>query len=284
MYSSLRNLVGVCEDQFSPCNVEAEINKDIITVYEDLTQDVEQHFSNPSTFKDTGETQENSLLIDDDRSNVAADVSGGVYELQKEDDNDLTVVPIFVDSGRNDTSDVTEIVRKLNKTTGSIRKECLVPTDFFSDNDWEDMKQGNAKSGSSFGVCGSMRKEKEWKRTLACKLYEERQTVDGSEEGMDSLWESYDTDTGKLKTKKKEKTATLKKIEIEHQKNDYQVEDYEDDEEEEMDGGPICCLQALKFSTGKMNLGMRKPNLVKFSKALKGIGWIHQVSRRSKKA
>ncbi|KAI3996788.1 hypothetical protein MKX01_041088 [Papaver californicum] len=250
MYStSLRDLVGVCEDQFSPCNLEAENNKDI----EEFSQDVAENFSCPSTatFKDS-----KPLLVDDDRSDVAA---AGVYALQKDV------------SGRNDTSDVTEISRKLEKTSGSIRKECLVPTDFFSDNDWEYIK-GNVKSGSHFEVCGSMRKEKEWKRTLACKLYEERQTVDGSEEGMDSLWESYDTDTGKMKkTKNRDKTTTtaIKKTEIE--------------DDEEMDGGPMCCLQALKFSTGKMNLGMRKPNLVKFSKALKGIGWFHQVSRRNKK-
>nr|GMD23763.1 uncharacterized protein LOC109182633 [Ipomoea batatas] len=67
---------------------------------------------------------------------------------------------------------------------------------------------------------GSMRKEKEWKRTLACKLYEERNTRD-----------------------------------------------------------------ALKFSAGKVNLGMGigKPNLMKISKAIKGFGWLHHVSSKHSK-
>ncbi|RVW14778.1 hypothetical protein CK203_091023 [Vitis vinifera] len=100
-------------------------------------------------------------------------------------------------------------------------------------------------------------KEKEWKRTLACKLFEERNNADGGE-GMDLLWETYETDSSK----------------------------WEEDEEEEEEGmdRQLCCLQALKFSAGKMNLGMGRPNLVKFTKALKGIGWLHQVSRHGRKA
>ncbi|KAL5702969.1 hypothetical protein ACHQM5_028120 [Ranunculus cassubicifolius] len=104
----------------------------------------------------------------------------------------------------------------------------------------------------------SMRKEKEWKRTLACKLYEERQNSEGSE-GMDLLWEEYEADnTGKVKNKNV---------------TEYDGED--DEEEDEEVDVKLCCLQALKMSTGKMNLGMKKPSLVKFSKALKGIGWLH---------
>ncbi|PPD73920.1 hypothetical protein GOBAR_DD29165 [Gossypium barbadense] len=93
--------------------------------------------------------------------------------------------------------------------------------------------------GSNLGNFGSMRKQKEWKRTLACKLFEERHShnvADGTE-GMDLLWEAYETDS--------------------HSHN-----------------------KALKFSAGKMNLGMGRPNLVKISKALKGIGWLHHVSSR----
>nr|GMD28025.1 uncharacterized protein LOC109182633 [Ipomoea batatas] len=88
---------------------------------------------------------------------------------------------------------------------------------------------------------GSMRKEKEWKRTLACKLYEERNTRDGSGEGMDLLWETYEMDAIKSK--------------------------------------------ALKFSAGKVNLGMGigKPNLMKISKAIKGFGWLHHVSSKHSK-
>lgn len=139
--------------------------------------------------------------------------------------------------------------------------------------------------GSNLGSYGSMRKEKEWKRTLACKLFEERHNVVEGDEGMDSLWEIYESDSSKSKRKdddakkKKKKKKSITEIDYYGDEDD---ED-EDDEELEMTNGQLCCLQALKFSAGKMNLGMGRPNLVKISKALKGIGWLHHVKRHSKK-
>ena len=124
---------------------------------------------------------------------------------------------------------------------------------------------------SNLGSFGSMRVEKEWRRTLACKLFEERHNADGSE-GMDMLWETYETESNKVL--KKSNTKKGKKAEVEYS---------EDEEEEEDMEGKLCCLQALKFSAGKMSLGMGRPNLVKFSKALKGIGWLHHVGKHGKK-
>ncbi|XWS31244.1 hypothetical protein CRYUN_Cryun23aG0061000 [Craigia yunnanensis] len=124
--------------------------------------------------------------------------------------------------------------------------------------------------GSSLGNFGSMRKEKEWKRTLACKLFEERHNVDGGE-GMDLLWETYETDSSKVQLKSSSKKG---------KKGGNEYYDHDEDDYEEDSDGPLCCLQALKFSAGKMNLGMGRPNLVKISKALKGIGWLHHVSSR----
>lgn len=128
---------------------------------------------------------------------------------------------------------------------------------------------------SNLGSFGSMRKEKEWRRTLACKLFEERHNVDGGE-GMDMLWETYESDSIKVQAKSKTKKLG-KKGSVEY------YDDDEEDLEEERSDGQLCCLQALKFSAGKMNLGMGRPNLVKISKALKGIGWLHHVSKHSKK-
>ncbi|KAL2239224.1 uncharacterized protein LOC105170136 [Sesamum indicum] len=130
----------------------------------------------------------------------------------------------------------------------------------------------------SLGSYGSMRKEKEWKRTLACKLFEERHNVDGGD-GMDSLWEAYELDSknkamNNVNRKKNKNKNKNKKEEI--------VEMYTEEEEEEVDG-QLCCLQALKLSAGKMNLGMGRPNLVKITKAIKGIGWLHHVTKHSKK-
>ncbi|XVE72717.1 hypothetical protein DITRI_Ditri11bG0061500 [Diplodiscus trichospermus] len=128
--------------------------------------------------------------------------------------------------------------------------------------------------GSSLGNFGSMRKEKEWKRTLAGKLFEERHNVEGGE-GMDLLWETYETDSNnKVQLKSSSKKGNKGGNEYYHHDDDG------DDYEEDSDNGQLCCLQALKFSTRKMNLGMGRPNLVKISKALKGIGWLHHVSSR----
>ncbi|GJY91562.1 hypothetical protein Tco_0506758 [Tanacetum coccineum] len=133
---------------------------------------------------------------------------------------------------------------------------------------------------SSFGSYGSMRKEKEWKRTLACKLFEERRSLEGGGEGMDSLWEAYEDDnTNKISRSSKKKTN----VKNNKAKTEFKYFDdgVSEDGDEFMGNGQLCCLKALKMSTGKMNLGMGKPNLVKISKALKGFGWLHH--RHAKK-
>ncbi|GMN50275.1 hypothetical protein TIFTF001_019429 [Ficus carica] len=129
---------------------------------------------------------------------------------------------------------------------------------------------------SSLGSFGSMRKEKEWRRTLACKLFEERHNGDGGE-GMDLLWETYETSESK-KAQSRSNSKKGKKSVAQYSEVDEDGEEYEDEAE-----GQLCCLQALKFSAGKMNLGMGRPNFVKISKALKGIGWITHVGRHGKK-
>lgn len=162
----------------------------------------------------------------------------------------------------------------------------------------------------SLGSFGSMRKEKEWRRTLACKLFEERHNnnnknininnisnnnninnnVNGSE-GMDSLWETYDEtelDSNKKKVLEKSKTKKGKKSNsnsgvLYYNEEDEEDQNEEDEEEEGMDG-KLCCLQALKFSAGKMNLGMGRPNLMKISKAFKGIGWLHHVGKHGSRS
>ncbi|XP_061348301.1 uncharacterized protein LOC133293717 [Gastrolobium bilobum] len=127
---------------------------------------------------------------------------------------------------------------------------------------------------SNLGSFGSMRVEKEWRRTLACKLFEERHNADGSA-GMDMLWETYETESNN-KVQKKSNTKKGKKGEVQYNED-------EEEEEEDMES-KLCCLQALKFSAGKMNLGMGRPNLLKFSKALKGIGWLHHVGKHGRKS
>lgn len=117
---------------------------------------------------------------------------------------------------------------------------------------------------------GSMRKDKEWKRTLACKLYEERQMVDGIE-GMDLLWEVHEVDSGKFKVKNKEDKKREKKGNL--------AARHEEEEDEDINP-QLCCLQALRFSTAKMNLGMGRINSMRISKAFKGMGLFMRRERK----
>uniref|UniRef100_A0ACD5WXC5 Uncharacterized protein n=1 Tax=Avena sativa TaxID=4498 RepID=A0ACD5WXC5_AVESA len=126
-------------------------------------------------------------------------------------------------------------------------------------------------------------KEKEWKRTLACKLYEERiqlkllrdRAVVGACSGgddMDMLWEAYETGGGSSATAGDTKRGGSK------------AKRGESEEEEDVDDeGPVrqlCCLQALKFSTRKMNFGGGKPSLAKISKVLKRMTALSRVGSR----
>ncbi|XP_072956886.1 uncharacterized protein [Typha angustifolia] len=127
---------------------------------------------------------------------------------------------------------------------------------------------------------GSMRKEKEWKRTLACKLYEERMTaqlceeqtaVEGAEE-MDMLWEAYEINgSNACNSKRKDKAE---------KRGDHTREEAVEEEEEEGEVGELCCLQALRLSTNKMSFGVGRPNLTKITKVLKGMRMFSQVGRR----
>ncbi|CAA3031814.1 Hypothetical predicted protein [Olea europaea subsp. europaea] len=113
----------------------------------------------------------------------------------------------------------------------------------------------NEYTSKVFSYSGSVKKAKEWKRTLACKLFEERHHVDGGD-GMDSLWETYEVEVEpicKTKTKKKKKSK---------------IESYKGSGEE------------IDWQYGKMNMSMARHKLVRISKAIKGIGWLHYVSKK----
>lgn len=176
---------------------------------------------------------------------------------------------------------VTPFGESLKPRTGSLRLENEAKlTEAFS----------QTVGGQQYlGSFGSMRKEKEWRRTLACKLFEERHNgsvanANGcvkSEERMDLLWETYETETKKGKRKDgKMKGRRRGKVEEDFMLMNH--DDY-DDECDDDENGKLCCLQALKLSAGKMNLNMGRPNLIKFGKAFKGIGWLQSHVRRSGK-
>lgn len=140
------------------------------------------------------------------------------------------------------------------------------------------------------------RKDKEWKRTLACKLYEERMqlrlcrdraVVEGSD-NMDMLWEAYEVGgggggkgRGGKRSGSKAKAGTSKEGEL---VNEAVEEEEENDDEEEGSVRQLCCLQALKFSTRKMNFGGGKPSLSKISKVLMRMTTLSRMGSRRKQS
>uniref|UniRef100_A0A0E0BIV8 Uncharacterized protein n=1 Tax=Oryza glumipatula TaxID=40148 RepID=A0A0E0BIV8_9ORYZ len=146
---------------------------------------------------------------------------------------------------------------------------------------------------------GSPRKEKEWKRTLACKLYEERMqlklcrdraVVESSSDNMDMLWEAYEVGGGgggaSSSATSTKRGASKAKRKQEHATADVEDDDDDGDEEEEGSVRQLCCLQALKFSTRKMSFGGGggKPSLAKISKVLRRVAALSRSgSRRSTK-
>ncbi|KAL7116211.1 hypothetical protein ACP275_04G229000 [Erythranthe tilingii] len=213
-----------------------------------------------------------------------------------EDDVKCKKMASFVEERKKDEPPPigVEVFDKLPVRNGSDAKESEVSVKSFANcnNGGKDDKKTMVKahsqrisSDANLGNYGSMRKEKEWKRTLACKLFEERHNVDGGE-GMDSLWEAYEINSSNGSAAKKTNgNKNLKKNEnksLKKKKSEIAIEEEDEDDEEEegIHNGQLCCLQALNLSTKKMNLGIGRPNLVKISKAIKGIGWLHHVSKK----
>lgn len=161
--------------------------------------------------------------------------------------------------------------------SGAIKNSALQPktldageefVDFAIRNHTEDT-QKDSRNCDEIGLYlkgyGSNKREKEWKSTLAGKLYEERLSARRAEE-MDLLWEVYEADSGI--GKEKNSTEATKKGKLDRMF-----------EEEEIDG-QLCCLEAIRFSAMKVNLGVKRHSLVKISKALKGVGLF--VKRKGK--
>jgi len=137
------------------------------------------------------------------------------------------------------------------------------------------------------------RKDTEWKRTLACKLYEERMqlrlcrnsaVVEGSD-NMDMLWEAYEVGSGGNKGRGGKRSGSkvkgsTGKVEDAVQEGKEEEEDEDDDNEGSV--RQLCCLQALKFSTRKMNFGGGRPSLSKISKVLKRMTALSRMGSRRK--
>lgn len=196
--------------------------------------------------------------------------------------------PVIVKSGKvvEENADEAKDVNVIGGNNGGHTRKVVSLGKPFSAEGIIDSGEYN----SNLGSYGSMRREKEWKRTLACKLFEERHNavVEGDER-IDALWERHESDelSKSMRMASETNKKSVKKSSIMSFYGDVEEEEEEegddDNEEFEIRKAQLCCLQAFKFSAGKMNLGMRRPNLVKFSKALKGFGWLHSAKRHGRK-
>ncbi|GJR79691.1 hypothetical protein Tco_0150476 [Tanacetum coccineum] len=177
----------------------------------------------------------------------------------------IQIVDLEACSSEAANLDTTRIFRRLESIKSDLGKASAMATTTTTNSAADNLKTN----------------EKEWKRTLACKLFEKRCSLEGGGEGMDSLWEAFEEDDNTNKISRSSKKKTNLKNNKAKTEFKYFDDGVSEDGDEFMGNGQLCCLKALKMSTGKMNLGKGKPNLVKISKALKGFGWLHH--RHAKK-
>lgn len=164
----------------------------------------------------------------------------------------------------------------MGSTRGIMKKKIL--EDFLKELDvFENMTWSNTVEEKKIESKGTkFHKAKDWKRTLGCKFYEERLNAsDSSSEGMDLLWEKYEMDSIKKENRDNKNNRKMKK--------NGGLKNYVKEEQINEHIDQLCCLQALKLSARKMNLGIGRSNFVRISKAIKGLKWIHHVSKNNKK-
>ncbi|OIT28918.1 PREDICTED: uncharacterized protein LOC109212034 [Nicotiana attenuata] len=181
----------------------------------------------------------------------------------------------FLDCKSAEKSDSSNLDSSGTRGTTMERKilvDFLKEVDEFENMNWSDTveeKKIEPKSRKTY-------KAKDWKRTLACKFYEERENAsDSRSEGMDLLWEKYEMDA--IKNSANRNNRKKKKM-----KRKGELKSYFKEEKREVNEHieQLCCLQALKLSARKVNLGIGRANIVRISKAIKGFGWLYHVNKK----
>ncbi|KAL4353103.1 hypothetical protein GQ457_06G028150 [Hibiscus cannabinus] len=134
--------------------------------------------------------------------------------------------------------------------------------------------EDNSSEHAAKAIVERTRKRKEWTRTLAYKLFQERHSYngDGGGEGeaMDLLWEVFETDsdcTAEVKSGFKEGGSNSSGY--------YYCGDESYDEREL--NAQLCCFQTLKLAAGNLNLGKERPKPNLFKKISKGFGLLRFV-------
>ncbi|GJR99907.1 hypothetical protein Tco_0316416 [Tanacetum coccineum] len=100
----------------------------------------------------------------------------------------IQIVDLEACSSEAANLDTTRIFRRLESIKSDLGKASAMATTTTTNSAADNLKTN----------------EKEWKRTLACKLFEKRCSLEGGGEGMDSLWEAFEEDdnTNKISRRK----------------------------------------------------------------------------------
>ncbi|XP_051131205.1 uncharacterized protein LOC127251522 [Andrographis paniculata] len=117
---------------------------------------------------------------------------------------------------------------------------------------------------------------REWTRTLAGKLYEERRSVDGGE-GMDLLWETYERESMKLKSKSRPEINSSSNHHHHKKLNEMGVKD-------RVGHDQVCWSNALKWNARNVNfLRFGRPNLERISMAIKEFRWFGHLRKKQQR-
>nr|XP_043611455.1 uncharacterized protein LOC122583080 [Erigeron canadensis] len=245
VYNQSDEDVKILEVDVEEVHVDEEKPISIVKTY---PMDIGSTFNDDSFMDKSCFDQDNVVVKVSDKYVIKVEEEQGLEKLFEELDKfeDCTM-----ESEKTSGDLEEEKLSMVKKVEGEYMVKNLIENDKMSQNSGRS-SSWRSNSSSVLSSHGSMREEKEWRKTLACKLFEERHNSLGGEEGMDSLWESYENCNS---NKRNETMITNNKSKEMVKKNS-------------------------NIGGRKLNLGMKKPNLMKISKALKGFGWLHRVKNK----
>ncbi|KAL6875762.1 hypothetical protein ACP4OV_013275 [Aristida adscensionis] len=288
--------VDICDDK---CGNEQQA-QEVAYVEHSVEQEQEQEFKDVKEcmLSETVTFSEN--CSQDMQVQESAPIVHSEDELQEEDCKDVQPESEFQEQQHSDAQPEQELQEREEQDYREASESavmCSERENSLKSTSIAGRVHTRSSSENLVGEGSSPVKEKEWKRTLACKLYEERMqlklcrdraVVEGSD-NMDMLWEAYEVGSGSngAGNGAKRGSGTAKSPSIVQEESVEEGEGEEEDEDDGEDEGSVrqlCCLQALKFSTRKMNFGGGKPSLAKVSKILKRMTALSRVgSRRNHK-
>ncbi|GMH27937.1 hypothetical protein Nepgr_029780 [Nepenthes gracilis] len=191
-----------------------------------------------------------AIVLSYSTEQYAVDTVGQVSRRADEEDDELEQLP-ELEENEIEFRAITTGVRRIQE----IEEEnpVLKPQEIVKR---KNLREATVQLPQGSGM-GRKTEDIEWRKTLACKLFEESHNLDvGSGARMDLLWEALEKES-RMETEQKEKKKTGR-------------------------ARKLCCFPGLKFPAGKLNLKKGRPNCMRISKIFKGAGWLsrHRKNKR----